>query len=99
MRTAILGTALLVTLTAGEAAATPAWCNVDNKEKLRGVSSDSVSDALAKEWDRALYYIVVSSCAPDEDAIKRASEVERARQAWSKTLKMTEADWADVADW
>jgi hypothetical protein len=93
---------MIAALGAKQAQATPAWCNVDNKEemrRLRGSTSNEIDSALAKDPFNALNAIVATTCVPDDQTAKRASEIEAARQRWSKELKLTDADWADVADW
>ena len=97
MRNVLCG-AILMALGAREASATPAWCNVDNKEAIKS-SKTNVDFALSSEWENALNGLVFATCAPDNEAQKRAGEVEAARQAWSKKLNLKEADWADIADW
>ncbi|HEY5923573.1 MAG TPA: hypothetical protein VIV11_17955, partial [Kofleriaceae bacterium] len=77
------------------AAAPPPWCNVGGEFQGR-LNVDFVFD---KDWSKALFAIVVHTCQPDANSAKRAADIEAARQAWGKQFKMTEADWADAADW
>lgn len=80
------------------AQAAPAWCRAEGADKL------SVHGDLAKvhkETDPAdaLYTLVAAHCAPDADAKAQARELAATRKLWSKRLHMTEADWADAAEW
>lgn len=81
------GTAALVVAGAAEAAP-PAWCQgaavpaVD----LHGLASRDVRDVIKA--------LVAAACAPSAEADAQRAEIEAARQAWSKRLGMTEADWA-----
>jgi hypothetical protein len=75
------------------AAAPPAWCKGANAESgdLRGLSSKDVRDVLKA--------FVSASCAPSAEADDHRGEIEAARQAWSKRLGLTEADWPDVVEY
>lgn len=72
------------------AAAPPAWCKGAQLEAadLHGLSSNDPREVI-----RAF---VAAECAPSEEAAAHRGEIEAARQAWSKRLGMTEADWADA---
>jgi hypothetical protein len=74
----------------GAAAAPPAWCNGAQVEAadLRGLSS--------KDPREVIKAFVAAECAPGDEALAHRGEIEAARQAWSKRLGMTEADWADA---
>ncbi|HEX3764930.1 MAG TPA: hypothetical protein VHW23_39815 [Kofleriaceae bacterium] len=71
-------------------AAPPAWCqgaqvpSVD----LHGLSSKDVREVIKA--------FVAAECAPSAEADAQRAEIEAARQAWSRRLGMTEADWADA---
>jgi hypothetical protein len=72
------------------AAAPPAWCNGAQVEAtdLRGLSS--------KDPREVIKAFVAAECAPTDEALAHRGEIEAGRQAWSKRLGMTEADWADA---
>jgi hypothetical protein len=81
----------LMSLIATEAAAAPpAWCKGAPVEAmdLRGLSSNDARDVVKA--------FVAAECAPSSEAEAHRGEIEAARQAWSKRLGMTEADWADA---
>jgi hypothetical protein len=75
------------------AAAPPAWCKDAGAESgdLRGLSSKDVREVLKT--------FVAAACSPSAEAEDHRAEIETARQAWSKRLGLTEADWADVVDY
>jgi hypothetical protein len=79
------------------ATAAPAWCNVEGAQKL---AVSSLDDLYSEDDPRdALMTLVAATCYPDSDAKAQAKQIETTRQAWSKKLAMTDADWADAADW
>jgi hypothetical protein len=72
------------------AAAPPAWCKGAPVEAtdLRGLSSSDARDVVKA--------LVAAECAPSGEAEAHRGEIEAARQAWSRRLGMTEADWLDA---
>lgn len=88
----VIGVASL-SLTGVAAAAPPAWCKGASAESgdLRGLSSKDVREVLKT--------FVAAECAPSAEADDHRAEIETARQAWSKRLGLTEADWADVVEY
>src|SRR5262245_53971760 len=74
-------------------AAPPAWCKDASVEAgdLRGLSSKDVREVLKS--------VAASDGSPIAQAQDHRAEIETARQAWSKRLGLTEADWADVVDY
>jgi hypothetical protein len=71
-------------------AAPPAWCRgapVEPRE-LSGLSSKNPREVVKT--------FVTAACAPSAESEAQRGEIEAARQAWSKRLGMTEADWADA---
>jgi hypothetical protein len=98
MRTVLLG--VLIAAAAGsEASATPAWCNAIGKANLERPPQNKEPALQRESMGRALYHIVLNTCMPDEDAKRVAADIEAARQHWSAQLQMTDADWADAADY
>jgi len=71
-------------------AAPPAWCAGAQvpAADLHGLSSKDVREVIKA--------FVAVECAPPAEAGTERAEIEAARQAWSKRLGMTEADWADA---
>ncbi len=84
---------LCVLLSAATAHAAPAWCGKTNPHANLGVSS-----ALGNDAGDALVGIYMTSCFPSGDDAQHAAEIEAARRTWSNRLGLTDADWADVAD-
>jgi hypothetical protein len=76
-------------------AGAPAWCKADKPEHV----NSQLAKALGDEPRDAVLGLVASSCNPEPETAKHGAEVEAARQKWSKRLEMSEADWADAADW
>jgi len=97
MRNVTLGAVVIAALGAKTAQAAPPWCNVGGD--IRVAAQTDVETSFNKSWQRALYAIVQNTCRPHPDSIKRAQEIEAARAQWSKQLGLSEADWADLADW
>ena len=91
--------ALAATGTAGTAqAAPPAWCKgaAAARPDLQALSSSDTREVIAA-------FVAATCGAPpgkDESGHGQVeghrAEIEAARQAWSKRLGMTEADWADA---
>lgn len=81
------------------AQAAPAWCNMPDAQKLSLSGNDL--ERLYTETDarNVVMTVVAATCYPDEDARGQAKQIELTRQAWSKKLGMTDADWADAAAW
>jgi hypothetical protein len=71
-------------------AAPPAWCKgaPGDSPDLRKLSSQDAGEVIKT--------FVAAECSPTAEIEDRRAEVEAARQAWSKRLGMTEADWADA---
>lgn len=74
----------------------PAWCDVPDINEVD--LSDLGSLYTETEPHRALYTLVAATCNPDRDARAQARQIEATRQAWSKKLRLTEADWKAVAE-
>lgn len=99
MRTVLWGSIVLVAAAGGMARAdVPAFCKADGVEKER-TSSDVKSALDQADPYNALPAIIGTMCWPDREAQERQKEVEKSRQAWSKKLDMSEADWVDAAQW
>ena len=102
MKRTVLSLASFIILTVGGAAAAraaaPAWCKADGADKLNVYGELS---KVHKETDPAdaLYTLVAAFCAPDDEATAQARQLAATRKLWSKRLHMTEADWADAAEW
>ncbi len=99
MRNVVWGIVVVgLAVSAKSAQAAPAWCGAEGVQKPFG--NAYVKDALTKKDPRdALPDLVVVSCWPDDEAKSRMKEIDAARAKWSKALDLTEADWADVAQW
>lgn len=76
--------------TAAGAAPPPAWC------KGASVASPDLRDLSSKDAREVIKALVAAECAPNAEIDARRGDVEKARDAWSKKLGMTEADWADA---
>ncbi len=80
---------------AAPARGVPTWCDAPG---INAVSLSNLSELYTEtEPHRALYTIVAASCAPDNEARQQARQIEATRLAWSKKLRLTDADWRDVA--
>jgi len=84
-------------LPAATARAEPAWCK-GATEKI------NVSDYDWKNFEGddpryVLTTVVGAMCFPNEDSKRDAKIVAAGMEKWSKLLDMTEADWADAADY
>src|SRR5690242_9999051 len=88
---AVMGAGLMVGI--DRSAAAPAWCKDANVEAgdLRGLSSKDVREVLKT--------FVAAECAPNDEARDHHTEIASAREAWSKRLGLTEADWTDVVEY
>ena len=85
--------ALAIAGAAGPAAAgVPAWC----KDASFGSDRYDLKDLSAKDPRDVIIAFAKASCAPTPEAEAGRAEIEKARQAWSKKLTMTEDDWADA---
>src|SRR5262245_60764681 len=80
------------------AAGAPAWCSAIGNNRID--ASGDIKDATDNDDPRnALRDLVGRMCKPDAEATAHMAELEAARQKWSQRLDLTEADWADVADY
>ena len=94
--TFILGSlCALVAHTATAAAAPPAWCK-GGDEKPTYYLKTLYTEADAYQ---ALISLVAASCYPDSDLANQDKQIVALRDAWSKKLALTEADWTDVSEW
>lgn len=76
----------------------PAWCAAIGNKSID--ASGDIKNALDdREPRNALRDLVGRMCKPDAEAKQRMADLEAARQKWSKRLDMTEADWADAAEY
>jgi hypothetical protein len=73
-------------------AAGPAWC----KDASFGSDDYDLKDLSSKDPRQVIITFAKATCAPTPEAETGSAEIGRARQAWSKKLNMTEADWADA---
>ncbi len=89
----------IVALLAGPAAAqTPGWCSAIGNNRVD--ASGELKRILEDDDPRnALKDLVGASCKPDGEQREHMKEIVAARDKWSKRLELTEADWADVADY
>jgi hypothetical protein len=92
-------TCSILALLAGPAAAqTPAWCSAIGNNRVD--ASGDLKRMLENDDPRnALKDLVGASCKPDGEQREHMAEIVAARDKWSKRLELTEADWADVADY
>lgn len=74
-------------------AGAPAWC----KDARKG--DGDMRDLSSKDARTVMKAVVALSCFPTPEAEPHRAEIDQARNAWSKALGMSEADWADVAEW
>ncbi len=74
------------------AAGVPAWC----KDAAFGAERYDLSDLSARDPREVIITFAKAICAPTPEAQAGAAEIEKARQAWSKKLRMVDADWADA---
>jgi hypothetical protein len=92
----LVGVAIGVLVLAGHGAAAragvPAWC----KDASFGSGGYDLKDLSAKDPREVIITFAKATCAPTPEAEAGRAEIEKARQAWSKKLNMTEADWADA---
>jgi hypothetical protein len=78
---------------AGEAvAAAPAWC----KAYVPPASDLRLEELSSPDPVRSLEAYLQATCAPSPQVEANRAQIEASRQAWSKKLFLTEADWADV---
>jgi hypothetical protein len=92
----VVGAASLVAslaATGAAAAEVPAWC------KDASVEAPSLQDLSSSDVSTVIKTFVGAQCAPTAETESHRAEIERARQAWSKRLGMSEADWADAAQY
>lgn len=73
-------------------AGAPAWC----KDASFGSDRYDLKDLSAKDPRDVIIAFARATCAPTPEAEAGRAEIEKVRQAWSKKLNMTEADWADA---
>jgi hypothetical protein len=96
MSSLLLASAILLAAS-GHAQAAPAWCSQTGGSlsyygDFKGIyTEDDPRDAI--------YDLVVLTCYPDNQQKAEAAKIEATRQAWSQKLGLSEADWADAADW
>jgi hypothetical protein len=91
----ILGPLCVLGADAAVASAAPAWCKGgDERPTYDPKSLYTETDALF-----ALLGLVAASCYPEADVARQGPQIAKTREAWSKRLGLTEADWADVSEW
>jgi hypothetical protein len=79
------------------AIAAPAWCKGG---PARDKPQYDMKSLFAETDPRdALRNLIGATCYADADNASYAKQIEATRQAWSKKLGLTEADWADVNEW
>lgn len=83
----------LALLTPGAAhAGVPTWC----KDASFGSDRYDLKDLSARDPGEVVMTFAKATCAPTPEADASRGEIEKSRQAWSKKLGMTDADWADA---
>jgi hypothetical protein len=94
MKKLVVMTAVLVLAGAAKPAraGVPAWC----KDASFGSDRYDLKDLSARDPRDVIITFAKAVCAPTPEAEAGRAEIEKARQAWSKKLNMTEADWADA---
>src|SRR5450432_2255362 len=76
----------------------PAWCSATANNWVD--ATGDLKDALEDNDPRnALKNLVGRLCKPDAEVAAHQADFAAARQKWSQRLELTEADWADVADY
>jgi hypothetical protein len=98
MRTALVSSVLALLLAApAVAVAAPGWCKAA-EEKVE--ETGNFEDVFTTDDPRdAVWTLVATLCWPNGDQKAAAGKLEATRQAWSKKLGMSDADWADAAVW
>ena len=87
-----IGALVCVAVTRPALAGVPAWC------KDASFASDryDLKDLSAKDPRDVVITFARATCAPTAEADAARAEIDKARQAWSKKLGMTDDDWADA---
>jgi hypothetical protein len=86
-----IGALVFVGATRSSFAGVPAWC-----KDASFTDHYDLKDLSAKDPRDVVITFAKASCAPTPEAEAGRAEIEKARQAWSKKLGMTEDDWADA---
>ncbi|MFT3698556.1 MAG: hypothetical protein QM831_35755 [Kofleriaceae bacterium] len=71
----------------------PAWCKDAQK------SDGDMRDLSSNDARTVMKAFVAVSCFPNDEAAAHKADIDQARDAWSKRLGMSDADWGDVADY
>jgi hypothetical protein len=89
MRSISFAIATLTMTTAVVHAQTPPWCRAEGVTQQTGYARDLDNPTLTD--------VVRLTCWPEDAAKARKAEIDRERAAWSKEMRLTEADWVEVA--
>ena len=91
----VLGAAAVLLTHTTSATAAPDWCK-GGKDK----PSYNMKTLFAEtDPEAALASLVGATCYADADIASYAKQIEATRQAWSKKLGFTEADWVEINEW
>ena len=75
-------------------AGVPAWC----KGKTFDANSSDLNALKRTEPDYVVRAIAQTMCSTSEEVVQHQATIDKARQAWSKKLGMTDADWSDAVE-
>jgi len=87
-----IGALAFVAATEPAVAGVPAWC----KGASFGSAGYDLKDLSATDPREVVIAFAKATCTPTPEAEAGRAEIEKARQAWTKKLRMTEDDWADA---
>ncbi len=93
----LAGAAAVLLAHTAPAIAAPAWCQ--GGPKIDRPQHDMKSLFAETEPGSALINLIGATCYPDSDIASYAKQIEVTRQAWSKRLGLSEADWVEVNEW
>ncbi len=88
---------LAVGIATRTAEAGPAYCQKPGMKRV--MVQGGFEMVLEADPRTALPQIIGAICNPSDEVKARAREVDAVRAKWSQRLDLTEADWADIADW
>ncbi|MBA3541813.1 MAG: hypothetical protein H0T79_19520 [Deltaproteobacteria bacterium] len=92
-----LASLIVLAATGAADADVPSWCKVDGARKI---DASGLSELYTETKVRdAVVTLVAATCYPSAEAQGQAKQIETTRQAWSKKLEMTDADWSDAVTW
>lgn len=93
MKAYVIAGLLCLSRAALAAGPAPAWCKGAPTPRFE------MADLSSKDIRTVLTAYVSATCAPTEAVSDQYADVEKGRQAWTRRLGMTEADWGDVVEY